>query len=120
PADASARVANITLWPQGQTLPAGFIDQDWAEFKDNYAFPLCLVQQDAKCDAYLVDFNADGKTEILLKNAKNYDQGLVFGLGADGKWSPQGKVSGLDSKCEEWSQALSSGNYRLVDPRFKD
>lgn len=120
PADASARAANITIWPKGTTLPAGFIDQDWTEFKDNYRFPKCLVQEDAKCDAYLIDFNADGKTEILMRNVNNYDQGVIFGLAADGAWRPQGKVDGMHPNCKEMSEALSNGNYQLVAPPFKD
>lgn len=119
-ADSAARAANITIWPEGKTLPAGFIDQDWAEFEKNHRFPQCLLQQDAKCDAYLIDFNADGKTEILMKNTKNYDQSVVLGLAADGRWRPQGTVSDIDPRCKELLEALRGGNYQWVDPLFKD
>ncbi len=118
--DATARAANITVWPANQVLPATFIHQSWSGFEKNYMFPQCLLLQDSKCNAYLIDLNADGKTEILIKNIENYRPAVVFVLAADGKWQPGGMINGINSNCKDLLQALAEGSYTLVTPPFKE
>lgn len=119
-ADARARAANITVWPNSKVLPPAFIEQNWTEFEKNYQFPPCLKQQDSKCNAYLIDLNGDGKTEILIKNVEIYGPAVAFSLATDGKWQPSGTVNGINPNCKELLQALAEDSYQLVVPLFKD
>ncbi len=119
-ADAHTRAAGITVWPRGQSLPAGFVEQDWTANTRNYMLPECLMQQHKKCNAYLVDMNDDGKIDILIRNAENRGRFVVFTLGADGTWQLGGLLNGPQSGCEESTRALEEGRYQLAVPLFRD
>lgn len=119
-ADKIARLANITVWPDGKSLPASFAEMDWSAFEKNHLFPQCLLFQDKKCDVYLMDLNGDNKTEILIKNAENFRQAVVFSLQTDGKWQPTGLINGMSLDCKDVSQALAEGRYQLLPTPFKD
>lgn len=119
-ADKIARLANITVWPDGKSLPASFAEMDWSTFEKNHLFPQCLLFQDKKCDVYLMDLNGDNKTEILIKNAENFRQAVVFSLQTDGKWQPSGLINGMSLDCKDVSQALAEGRYQLLPTPFKD
>lgn len=119
-ADTIARLANITGLPDGKSLPASFAEMDWSEFEKNHLFPQCLLFQDKKCDVYLMELNGDGKTEILIKNAENYRQAVVFILQTNGKWQPTGLMNGVNLDCKDVSQALAEGRYQLLPAPFND
>ncbi len=119
-ADTIARLANITVLPEGKSLPASFTEMDWSAFEKNHLFPQCLLFQDQKCNVYLMDLNGDNKTEILIKNAENYRQAVVFSLQTDGKWQPTGLMNGMNLDCKDVSQGLAEGQYKLVPAPFKD
>jgi hypothetical protein len=119
-ADAQTRAASITVWPQGASLPASFLAQNWMDVSRSYMFPECLKRQNQKCNAYLIDLTGDGSTEILLKNAQDYAQLVVFSLGTDGKWIASGTIDGLNLACKDAAQALEEGTYRTLPPVFQD
>jgi hypothetical protein len=117
-ANTQSRSANITVWPTGQTLPEAFLKQDWKEDARSYLLPDCLKLQDSKCNAYQLDLNGDGKTEILLKNQHDFGRLVVFAQQTDG-WKPVGTMAGsLD--CMEVIDALEAGRFGSVAPVFND
>lgn len=119
-ADKIARLANITVWPDGKSLPATFAEMDWSAFEKNHLFPQCLLFQDKKCDAYLMDLNGDNTAEILIRNAENFRQAVIFTLQKDGKWQPSGLMNGMTLDCNDVAQALAAGRYQLLPAPFKD
>lgn len=118
-ANSQSRGANITVWPQGQALPEAFLKQDWGNGGRSYLLPDCLKLQDTKCNAYVLDLNGDGKTEILLKNVQDYGQLVVFALQTDGSWKPAGTMTG-SAGCKEVADALAAGRFRSTPPLFPD
>ncbi len=118
-ANSQSRGANITVWPQGQTLPEAFLKQDWGHGGRSYLLPDCLKLQDSKCNAYVLDLNGDGKTEILLKNVQDYGQLVVFALQTDSSWKPAGTMTG-SAGCKEVTEALAAGRFRRTPPMFED
>ncbi len=117
-ANTQTRSENITVWPNGQTLPEAFLKQDWGNSGRNYLLPDCLKLQDSKCNAYLLDLDGDGKTEILLRNVQDYGQLVVFSHQTDG-WKPAGTMTG-NQNCKEVAQALAEGRVRTAPPLFND
>jgi hypothetical protein len=57
---------NLTLRPATAKLPQGFLRQDWTQVGPAWRLPACLKRGRQQCDAYLLDFDGDGKEEVLL------------------------------------------------------
>jgi hypothetical protein len=119
-ANAATRTADITVWPHSKSLPPEFVNQAWATADRNYLLPQCLKLKDRKCNAYLIDLDGDGKTEILLKDINGYASPVIFGRDADGTWKARGTIASSFTKCEEVWQALAEDRYQFVTPEFKD
>ncbi|RQO37203.1 DUF4153 domain-containing protein [Herminiimonas sp. KBW02] len=117
--DATLRAANITVWPSGQSLPEAFLKQDMRNVERNYMLPDCLKLEHSKCDAYLLDIDGDGKTEILMRNERNYGQAVLFAQQTDGTWKPAGTMTG-GFKCKGVNEDLAAGRAHGVAPLFPD
>lgn len=99
-------VDRITVYPQGQRLPAGFLGQDWSA---SYPEPLCLMSQNT-CDAFIVDLDGDGTPEILLTSGSEL---TVFKAGPNGVWASAGT---LVPDCPTTIEAMKAGRMQAVAP----
>lgn len=117
--DATLRAANITVWPSGQGLPDSFLKQDMRNVERSYILPNCLNLEEGKCDAYLLDMDGDGKTEILIGDTRNYGRAVLFSQQTDGSWKPAGTMTG-GFKCKGVAEELRAGRIHSLPPPFPD
>jgi hypothetical protein len=115
PAERGLRIT--VVFPNGATLPEGFVQQDWNAIQLRWKLPNCLVS-DIRCDAILTDLDGDGQPEILLLNrptgvAAAFKKGL-----ADTSWTYLGAVANAD--CYGVRNALLAGQFETAQPAFKD
>jgi Domain of unknown function (DUF4153) len=101
---APLQAADITMHPQGATLPASFL----AASNLGGAVEDCR-RVEHQCDAYLLDMNNDGREEIVL--AANY-QASVYNLGDDGAWLWLAQVLGVAD--------LGHGDVRAAPAQLND
>ncbi|MRW87863.1 DUF4153 domain-containing protein [Pseudoduganella sp. FT26W] len=121
PARSTAPVsvaANMTVWPAGAQLPDSFLAQKWDALKDNQK-PDCLTSKDARCDAFLLDADGDGKPEVLLVDQSRMRAGQLFAQGGDGNWAGVASMAYGDVLCPPLLEKLRKGEYSLVAPPFK-
>jgi hypothetical protein len=122
PKSATAPVSvadNLTVWPSGAQLPAGFLAQKWEAMQDSLK-PDCLSKREGKCDAFLIDADGDGKPEVLLIEKQHVGGGQVFAQGADGSWTVVAKMAYRDISCKPVVEKLRKGEFTLVAPRFNE
>jgi hypothetical protein len=105
---------NITVYPKGQALPKSFVKQDWKNEPKTWRFPPCLRSED-KCDAFLADMDGTGEAEILLTTGS---WTVVFQFNASNHWVPVGNLT--PAYCTALSEAMHNGQYRPVEPVWKD
>ncbi|RSZ60263.1 DUF4153 domain-containing protein [Massilia atriviolacea] len=105
----------LTVWPASARLPASFPLSTW---KVNTGVPRCLTDPNAHCDVFPIDFDDDGKDELLLMASNSYDEPVVFSEGARGRWTVSARLSGMTS-CAPFADLLKRGDYRLVAPRTR-
>lgn len=115
---AATRASNIKVYPNGATLPEEFLTQDWLTEQRSYTLPDCLRQTGRRCEAWMLDMNADGKNEILLADARANGQVILFSLSEKG-WRSLGWMNASQG-CGDLLQALRDGRVRTVAPRFQD
>jgi hypothetical protein len=120
---SSAKVdvrSNLRVWPAAGSLPPSFLAQDWARDSRGAGVPACLTRAAAGCDAFLIDFNGDGRQEILLiSNARGGDAALMV---EDGQWKWRSAAtlpSGL-AGCEALSRQLARGDFKLAPSAWRD
>jgi hypothetical protein len=107
--------AEITVaWPQGQQLPATFLQQDWRAAPYPWQHP-CLTWSSTKCDAVMLDLDGDGAAEILL--AGPYQAFQVY-KETGGKWSHLGELH--LSNCPSVRDALLTGRFEIAAPAFSE
>jgi hypothetical protein len=79
------------------------------------------MYKDKQCDAYLIDFNRDGKMEVLFISQQDYARTSLMMQTASGSWEIVGSLDGIFLKCRmEIQKALAAGAYRLVPPSIQD
>lgn len=110
---------NLTVWPQGAQLPAGFVAQKWEDTPDNQK-PSCLSTKEGKCDAFVLDADGDGKPEVLLLEKKNAFGARLYAEGSDGLWTTAATLSYRDAACKPLVEKLRKGEFTLAAPRFKE
>jgi Domain of unknown function (DUF4153) len=114
-ATPASRAERITVaFPNGQTLPDSFLQQDWTNGPDVWRLPYCLRAM-GKCDAVMTDLDGDGTPEILLfegASATAYRQSAA-------SWVFLGAVLNVFCK-KDVMDALRSGRFDLVPPEIKD
>lgn len=116
-AAAADIVANLQVWPQGAQLPAGFASQDWSVQRQRIAPPDCLRLPGRRCDAYLLDMEGDGVSEVLLVGAAREGEALM--ALRDGVWQTVGRPLSRIG-CDEVRQRLRAGEFTLAAPRLRD
>ena len=107
---------NITVWPKGSALPLSFTDQDWKKINQDWSMPDCLRDRSSRCDAFLLDVNADAHYELLIPGSFN---AVLFGQDKAGKWSHIGSINALSS-CSKALDAMKSSDMQLLAPLIKD
>jgi hypothetical protein len=114
-------LANLTPWPQGQTLPDSFMAQDWRQFKDPWRLPSCLKSRTARCDVYLIDFEGDTQPELLLVDHQPASgQAVLFTQKPGASWQVTATLAGHLATCAAVREKLQHGDYQLVTPRRKE
>jgi hypothetical protein len=114
-AKPASRAESITVvFPNGQTLPDSFLQQDWASGPEVWRLPYCLKAM-GKCEAVMADLDGDGAPEILLfegSSATAYRHSAAA-------WGFLGTV--LNVFCrKDVMDALRSGRFDVVPPEIKD
>jgi len=121
--DAGAGVdklaANLHVWPAGTTLPDSFIGFDWQQVKEQYSLPLCLRQQGAICDAFMIDLGGDARPEVLLVGATNHGN-AVLRQGEGDAWELAGNLPPGLTACTPLLEAMRKGELRALAPALAD
>lgn len=92
------RAPRIAAWPEGASLPAGFLDE--VRIGD----PRWYCEGGAECLAMAQDLDRDGTEEVLLAGSQNVH---LFARDGTGKWVSQG----------EWLVAGCAPHRSRPDPR---
>ncbi|HEX5959509.1 MAG TPA: DUF4153 domain-containing protein, partial [Hyphomicrobiaceae bacterium] len=121
-ATAEQRAANIAVvYPQGQALPESFIRYDWATVPTPAVLPRCLTAND-RCEAALIDLDADGTAEVLLFVPVRSGTGILmagaFKAEPGDAWTWLGHIA--NAGCAGVRDGLASGHIETVDVRMKD
>ncbi len=106
-AEQQRRPYMITMHPSGTTLPSGFVSDAVIGYVDH----LCTDATNP-CDGYFVDFNSDGKAELLVGRESSF---WVFAQAED-HWRQIGSIT-IDSEGEE---ILRGGEARIAPPLVGD
>jgi len=121
--DAGAKVdnlaANLHVWPAGTRLPASFTGFDWKQVKEQYRLPLCLRQQGAICDAFMIDLGGDARPEVLLVGATNHGN-AVLRQGDGDTWEFAGTLPPGLTGCTPLLEAMRKGELRAQAPALAD
>ena len=116
--DPANLASNLRAWPAGTPLPPSFLATNWASM-DNVHLPDCLERPGVGCDAFLIDFDHDGKPEVLLVGDGKWAQSAVFSEAPGGQWRMQASLAAA-SLCKPMRQALREGKVRTVPSRLAD
>jgi Domain of unknown function (DUF4153) len=120
-ANTADLVKNLKAWPSGALVPVSFLGQDWSKFDLRGNLPHCLLNKNSQCDVYSVDFDGDGKTELLLIDLlkQGYLRHVIFEEKPEGRWAILGTLPNASANCPGFAEKMRTGNYRLTSPRLK-
>jgi hypothetical protein len=113
PAERAANIA--VVYPKGQSLPAAFLQQDWAAPPDQWRHPYCMTIRWQQCDALMLDLDGDGAAEILISDLRGR---FIAYKETPGKWLILGYLENSD--CPRVREALLAGNFELAAPELKE
>ena len=105
--------ARISVYPYGKALPASFLATRWETLAAQSVLPICLSQAEGRCDALLVDFDGDGRDEVVIRGFLN---AVVFEQSSDGHWQIAGV---LDLPCRDMGEKVMRGEFTLAPPDVK-
>lgn len=109
PLTAQELARNLTVYPTGRKLPAGFIEQHWKP-----SDPQCLTVMNVrmKCDVVIADVDGDGKDEVLVMESWRV---VVIGEDGNGGWHIEGQLDG-PVNCPAVRDALRAGRLAPAPP----
>ena len=110
---------NLTVWPKNSgDLPASFLQRVWeVNTTLNGLIPGCLKALNSPCDVYRIDFNQDGKEDLLV--ISNNHETLVLQTAKD-EWQIFARLSYDFGRCQALVNALQRGDYRLEKPSLSE
>ncbi|NHZ91526.1 DUF4153 domain-containing protein [Massilia sp. CCM 8733] len=108
-------VEQLNVWPASARLPDSFPLSNWKRTSD---VPDCLTHAKALCDVFVIDFDADGKDELLFIGVQSYTSPAVFAESAAGKWTVIARMHTM-TRCPQFAERLKKGDYKLVVPRTR-
>ena len=111
---------NLTVRPAGATLPASFLQQDWSQAGPGWRLPACLKRAGQQCDAYLLDFDGDGRQEVLLISSDPRASSVLLAEKEDGGWYARGQVPSEILRCRPLRDKLQAGQFALVPPKMQE
>lgn len=104
--------ASMTVFPKGKKLPAGFVESALkGDIKSPFVSSFCL--RDPGCTAILLDFDGDGRDEVLLGDGVSRS---IYHQGADGLWRMVAAMN-LPYGCDALEAALKSGQVSWAAPQ---
>lgn len=118
---------NLKIWPANSSIPDSFLGQDWnklgttKEYTEKFKIlPECLKNKDYFCELYLIDFDGDGKQEILVISLdQKYDPQILFRQQGDASWYPFSQFDSELARCQALLDHLKTGDFRLEIPDQK-
>ncbi len=116
PMDGKSLALNIAV-ADGGALPANFLAQDWMGV-EKVGYPNCMRMQAEKCEAVLLDLDADGTEEMVLIPEGADTPPTIFSY-QDGRWSRAGSFP-RRLACEDMRTLLRSGALSTAPSRWPD
>jgi Domain of unknown function (DUF4153) len=104
--------ANITVRTPGARLPGTLLNRDWSGVAG--AVPPCLTKPALACDAWFLDLDRDGVTEILLVYGTDARWWASVMKQRSGGWAPV--ASFASPACRGTLTAMRKGDLYMVDP----
>ena len=114
--DGKSLALNIAV-ADGGALPANFLAQDWMGV-EKVGYPNCMRMQAEKCEAVLLDLDADGTEEMVLIPEGADTPPTIFSY-QDGRWSRAGSFP-RRLACEDMRTLLRSGALSTAPSRWPD
>ncbi|MFZ4875174.1 DUF4153 domain-containing protein [Janthinobacterium sp. Mn2066] len=111
---------NLTVRPATATLPESFLRQDWSQVGPVWRLPACLKRAGQQCDAYLLDFDGDGKQEVLLISNDPRASSVLLAEKADGSWYARGQIPPEALRCKPLRERLQAGDFQLLPPKTRE
>jgi len=107
----------IIAYPAGTQIPKSFVDRDWS--KAGSDAPACYFNA-GQCEAYLLDVDGDGKSEVLI--GQHYaDQTIlnleIFKETPGGGWTQVGQVN---VTCAAAVAAMRAGKVEVAPAAGRD
>lgn len=111
---------NLTVRPAGVTLPQSFLQQDWSQAGPSWRLPACLKRAGQQCDAYAMDFDGDGKQEVLLISNDPRASSVLLAEKEAGGWYARGQIPTEVLRCRPLREKLQAGQFALVPPKVQE
>ena len=111
---------NLTVRPAGVTLPQSFLQQDWSQAGPGWRLPACLKRAGQQCDAYAMDFDGDGRQEVLLISNDPRASSVLLAEKEEGGWYARGQIPTEILRCRPLRDKLQAGQFTLVPPKVQE
>lgn len=116
--DRKLLALNLSVRTPDNLVPQSFLAQNWQEtIKDKaWQYPGCLHDSGKFCDAFILDMDADGIAEVLIREAVGPI--FVFRLRKD-SWVKYGSIS-VPNDCGPINDALRLGRIAAEPAQMAD
>lgn len=111
---------NLTVRPTGVTLPQSFLQQDWSQVGPSWRLPACLKRAGQQCDAYAMDFDGDGRQEVLLISNDPRASSVLLAEKEEGGWYARGQIPTEILRCRPLREKLQAGQFALMPPKVQE
>lgn len=111
---------NLTVRPATGKLPDSFLLQDWSQAGPGWRLPACLKRAGQQCDAYVLDFDGDGRQEVLLISNDPRATSVLLAEKEEGGWYARGQIPGDTLRCKPLREKLQAGEFALVPPKVRE